>query len=341
MPLLDLYPWSTALTLSTVTFLFTVIWGAPLINLLKRWGIGKQIRVDGPSSHQVKMGTPTMGGWLFIISVVVITVTMNVINLMQRNMEGRSILVPLGALVGFGLLGAVDDWEGIKGRRIAEGLTARTKFAVQVALALGLALVLYFGLDVHSIAVPTVAERIDLGLIYIPIAVFVIVGSTNAVNLTDGLDGLASSITIVAFAAYGVISYLQGPWTYLVQFCFIMVGALMAFMWYNIYPAQLFMGDSGALALGATLGVVALMTGQYLLLPLIAIIPVSVALSSMIQVGYFKLTKRLFGEGRRVFKMAPLHHHFEMVGWGETHITQRFWMVNLLSAMLGIALALL
>jgi phospho-N-acetylmuramoyl-pentapeptide-transferase len=171
--------------------------------------------------------------------------------------------------------------------------------------------------------------------------VFVIVATSNAVNLTDGLDGLASSIAIVSFAAYGVISYLQGPWIYLVQFCFVTVGALMAFMWYNVYPAQLFMGDSGSQALGATLGVVALMTGQWLLLPLIAIIPVSVSLSSMIQIGYFKLTKRIYGEGRRVFRMAPLHHHFEMLGWSETHITQRFWMVNLLSAMLGIALALL
>ncbi len=341
MPLLDLYPWSTALTLSTVTFLFTVIWGRPLINLLKRWGIGKQIRVDGPSSHQVKMGTPTMGGWLFIIAVVIITVTMNLINLIQRNMEGRSVLVPLGALLGFGLLGAGDDWEGFKGRRVAEGRTARPTFAARVMLAWGLALVLYYGLEVHSVALPTVDERIDLGLVYIPIAVFVIVASSNAVNLTDGLDGLASSIAIVAFAAYGVIAYLQGPWTYLVQFCFIMVGALMAFMWYTVYPAQLFMGDSGALALGATLGVVSLMTGQYLLLPLIAVVPVSVSLSSIMQVGYFKLTKGIFGQGRRVFKMAPLHQHFEMEGWGETHITQRFWMVNLLSAMLGIALALL
>jgi phospho-N-acetylmuramoyl-pentapeptide-transferase len=341
MPLLDLYPWSTALTLSTVAFLFTVTWGRPLIGLLKRWGIGKQIRVDGPQSHQVKMGTPTMGGWLIIVAVVTITVTLNLINLIRRTDEGRSILVPLGALVTFGLMGAVDDWEGIKGRRIAEGLTARVKLILQVALALGIALVLYYGLDIHSIALPTIAERIDIGLVYIPIAVFIIVAASNAMNLTDGLDGLAASIALVAFAAYGVISYLQGPWTYMVQFCFVMVGALMAFMWYNVYPAQMFMGDSGSQALGATLGVVALMTGQWLLLPLIAIIPVSVSLSSIIQVGYFKLTKRIYGEGRRVFKMAPLHHHFEMLGWSETHITQRFWMVNLLSAMLGIALALL
>jgi phospho-N-acetylmuramoyl-pentapeptide-transferase len=341
MPLLDLYPWSTALALSTVTFLFTVTWGRPLVNLLKRWGVGKQIRVDGPQSHQVKTGTPTMGGWLFISAVVIITLVLNIINLIRRNYQGRSILVPLGALISFGLLGAVDDWEGVKGKRVAEGLTAQAKFAMQIVLAASLSTILYFGLDTHSIALPGVGTRIDLGMVYLPVAVFIIVGTSNAVNLTDGLDGLASSIAIVAFAAYGVISYLQGPWTYLVQFCFIMVGALMAFMWYNIYPAQMFMGDSGSQALGATLGVVALMTGQWLLLPLIAIIPVSEALSSMVQVGYFKLTRRIYGEGRRIFKMAPLHHHFEMLGWSETHISQRFWVVNLLSAMLGIALALL
>jgi phospho-N-acetylmuramoyl-pentapeptide-transferase len=341
MSLLELYPWSTALALSTITFLFTVTWGRPWIDLMKKRGIGKQIRVDGPQSHQVKMGTPTMGGWLFIGGVMIITVTLNVINLIQRNYEGRSILLPLGAMAAFGLLGAIDDWEGIKGRRIAEGLTARAKFAIQVMLAAGIATFLYFGLDTHSIALPGVTERIDIGLVYIPIAMFVVVSTSNAVNLTDGLDGLASSIAIVAFAAYGVIAYLQGPWTYLVQFCFIMVGALMAFWWYNVYPAQVFMGDCGSQALGATLGVVALMTGQWLLLPLVAIIPVAIALSSMIQVSYFKLTKRIYGQGRRVFKMAPLHHHFEMIGWSETHIAQRFWMVNLLSAMLGIALALL
>jgi phospho-N-acetylmuramoyl-pentapeptide-transferase len=341
MPLLDLYPWSTALALSTVSFLFTVIWGKPLLSLLKRWGIGKQIRVDGPKTHQVKMGTPTMGGWLFIGGVVVVTVTMNIINLIRQNDEGRSILVPLGALLFFGLLGAIDDWEGVKGKRIAEGLTAHAKFAIQVVLAASIAFVLYYGLDIHSISLPGVVERIDIGLVYIPIAMFIIVGTSNAVNLTDGLDGLASSIILVTFAAYGVIAYLQGPWTYLVQFCFITVGALMAFMWFNVYPAQMFMGDTGSQALGATLGVVALMTGQWLLLPLIAIVPVAEALSSMIQVGYFKVTKRIYGQGKRVFKMAPLHHHFEMLGWSETHIAQRFWMVNVLSAMLGIALALL
>ena len=255
--------------------------------------------------------------------------------------SGRSILVPLGTLVVFGLLGAIDDWEGVRGRRIGEGLTARAKLAIQVILAGAISMILYYGLDIHSISLPTVTERIDIGWVYIPIATFIIVGTSNAVNLTDGLDGLAASIVVLAFAAYGVIAYLQGPWTYLVRFCFTTIGALMAFLWFNVHPAHMFMGDSGSLPLGATLGVIALMTGQWLLLPLIALIPVAEAMSSMIQVTYFKLTKRLYGQGRRIFKMAPLHHHFEMIGWSETHVAQRFWLINLLSAMLGIALALL
>jgi phospho-N-acetylmuramoyl-pentapeptide-transferase len=313
------------------------------------------------------MGTPTMGGWLFILGVVIITLTVNIAGLWadqspraipallgldgtQRPGEssdrplissGRSILVPLGTLIAFGLLGAIDDWEGVRGRRVGEGLTARAKLAIQVILACAISLILYYGLDIHSISLPTVTERIDIGLVYIPIATFVIVGTSNAVNLTDGLDGLAASIVVLAFAAYGVIAYLQGPWTYLVRFCFTMIGALMAFLWYNVHPAHMFMGDSGSLPLGATLGVIALMTGQWLLLPLVALIPVAEALSSMIQVTYFKLTRRLYGQGRRIFKMAPLHHHFEMIGWSETHVAQRFWLINLLSAMLGIALALL
>ncbi|MBN1581346.1 MAG: phospho-N-acetylmuramoyl-pentapeptide-transferase [Anaerolineae bacterium] len=336
-----MYPWSVALTLGTITFLFTVIWGQPFLNLLKRWGIGKKIHVDEPGVHQLKMGTPTMGGWLFISGTVIITATINVINLIQRNNVGRSILVPLGTLIVFGIMGALDDWEGVQGKSVSEGMTARVKLVIQLLLAAVLALILYFGLDIHSIAFPGVTERIDIGLVYIPIAIFIIIGMSNAVNLTDGLDGLAGSILLVAFAAYGVIAYLQGPWIYLVQFCFIMVGGLMAFLWYNVYPAQMFMGDSGSQALGATLGVVALMTGQWLLLPLVALIPTAETLSVIIQVSYFKITKRIYGQGRRIFKMAPMHYHFEMLGWSETHVAQRFWLVNILAAMLGIALALL
>jgi phospho-N-acetylmuramoyl-pentapeptide-transferase len=179
-----------------------------------------------------------------------------------------------------------------------------------------------------------------MGWIYIPIAAFIIVGSSNAVNLTDGLDGLAGSTSAVAFAAYGVIAYLQGQYP-LMSFCFTMVGALFAFLWYNSHPAQLFMGDMGALALGATLAVVALMTGQWLLLPVVGLIFVAEAVSDILQIGYFKWTRRRTGQGKRVFKMAPIHYHFELLGWSETHVTQRFFLIGILAAMLGIALALL
>jgi len=169
---------------------------------------------------------------------------------------------------------------------------------------------------------------------YIPVAVFIIVGMSNAVNFTDGLDGLAGLISATAFAAYGAIALLQGQ-IFIGRFCFTLVGALFGFLWFNVHPAQFYMGDTGSLALGAVLGIVALMTGQWLLLPVIAIIPVAEAMSVILQVGYFKLTK-----GKRIFKMAPLHHHFELLGWSETQVVQRFWLVGLLFAMLGIAIAM-
>ncbi len=325
-----------ALTLGSVTFLLAVIWGGPFIELLKRFKIGKQIRVDGPQTHFVKMGTPTMGGLMVIVPVLIITAILNVVSLAVP-VIGRSILVPLAVLIIFGLLGMRDDWEGLRGvnARRGEGMKARYKFLAQVVLALGVVLVLYFGLDIHSMALPGNPRKIDIGLIYIPIAVFIIVSASNAINIADGLDGLAGLISATAFAAYGIIAVLQGQF-FLARFCYTLVGALFAFLWYNVHPAQLIMGDTGALSLGATLGVVALMTGQWLLLPIIIVIPVSTTLSVILQVAYFRWTG-----GKRLFKMAPLHHHFELIGWSETQVVQRFWLVSLLGAMVGIGLALL
>ncbi|HET7010767.1 MAG TPA: phospho-N-acetylmuramoyl-pentapeptide-transferase, partial [Anaerolineales bacterium] len=182
---------------------------------------------------------------------------------------------------------------------------------------------------------PNYPEGISLGLWYIPIAAFVLVGATNAVNFTDGLDGLAGLIAATAFAAFGAIAVLQNQ-IFLVRFCFTVVGATFAFLWYNAHPAEMFMGGTGSLSLGATLGVVSLMTGQWILLPIIAIIPVSAVLSVILQIVYFRLTK-----GKRLFKMAPIHHHFELTGWSETQVVQRFWLVALLTAMIGVALAML
>jgi phospho-N-acetylmuramoyl-pentapeptide-transferase len=248
---------------------------------------------------------------------------------------GRSVLLPLLVMIAFAVLGAIDDWEGVRGERRGMGMSARTKFIGQLGIAVVAAIALKYGLQVPDLFIPNYPAVIDLGLWYIPFAVFWIVGFSNAVNLTDGLDGLAGLIAATAFAALGLIAMEQGQ-VFLMRFCFTLVGAVFAFLWYNVHPAELFMGDTGSLSLGATLAVVALMTGRAILLPVIAIIPVSVTLSVILQVLYFRITK-----GRRLFKMAPLQHHFELIGWSETQVVQRFWLVSLLAAMIGVALALL
>jgi phospho-N-acetylmuramoyl-pentapeptide-transferase len=356
--MLEQAPMPFALALATVSFLLAVIWGRPLINLLKRKGIGKQIRIEGPNSHQVKTGTPTMGGIMILVPVFIITLVLNLANFLSgvtwgkavlrifnfaegSPLIGKSILVPLLVLVAFGLLGARDDLAGVRGqRRDGHGMAGRFKALIQIFLALITALGLYFFLNLHSVAIPGMRQKIDLGLVYIPIAMFIIVASTNAVNLTDGLDGLAGSTAAISFAAYGVIAFLQGQYP-LMSFCFTMVGALFAFLWYNGHPAELFMGDTGSLAVGAALGVVALMTGQWLLLPIIGLVFVGETLSDILQVGYFKWTRRRTGHGKRIFKMAPLHHHFELMGWSETHVVQRFFLISMMVGMLGVGLALL
>jgi phospho-N-acetylmuramoyl-pentapeptide-transferase len=332
-----------ALAVGGLTFLVTVIWGDPFIEVLRLLGIGKKIRIDIQDVQGHKMGTPTMGGLMILIPVIFVTLALNVVNLIGPGitLTGRSILVPLAVMVYFGGLGALDDWEGIQGTRaVGEGISARAKFLLQVLGAVGVALVLFYGLDTQSVAIPGIYFKIRLGLWYIPVAVLVIVTFSNAINLTDGMDGLAGIITASAFAAYGVIAQLQGQ-VYLVMFCFTIVGALFAFLWFNGHPAQLFMGDTGSLALGATLGVVALMTGQWLILPIIAIVPVAEVLSVVLQVASSQLSRRFLGEDRRIFRRTPLHHHFELGGWSETQIVQRFWLIGILASLIGIALALL
>lgn len=320
--------------------MLVTIWGGPFIEILIRKRIGKQIREGMPSEHQKKRGTPTMGGILILVPVLGITLGLNIASLIREGITGQSILIPLVVLVGFGILGAYDDLEGIRRARgpVGEGISARTKFSAQVLLAAAVAVVMSRGNIQYSdsILIPLVPDEISLpSWLWIPIATFVLVGFSNALNFTDGLDGLAGIITASAFAAYGLIAALQGQ-TFLAQFAFIMVGACFGFLWYNAHPAQLFMGDTGSLALGASLGTMALMTGQWLLLPIIAIIPVAETLSVMIQVSYFK-----WSGGHRVFRKAPLHHHFEEEGWSQTQVTQRFWLVGILAAMSGVALALL
>jgi phospho-N-acetylmuramoyl-pentapeptide-transferase len=322
------------LGLAMLSFMVTVIWGAPLLRVLRHFRIDKLIRVEEPGHHNVKMGTPTMGGVLFILPVLLLTGLLNAASLIGLNVTGRSVLVPLIVMVSYGALGALDDWEGLRGKRRGDGMRIRTKFLAQIVLALGTAFVLKYGLDVPEMILPGVQLDLPLGWWYIPIAAFVIVSESNAVNFTDGLDGLAGLITATAFAAFGGIALIYKQ-VYLAQFCFIIVGALFGFLWFNVHPAELFMGDTGSLSLGSTLAVVALMTGHWPLLLVIAVIPLCEALSVVIQVIYFRMTK-----GKRFFKMAPVHLHFELLGWSETQVVQRFWLIGLLAAMVGMGLAL-
>jgi phospho-N-acetylmuramoyl-pentapeptide-transferase len=324
-----------ALALAALAFMMTVIWGGPLLRILRHFKIGKLIRVEEPGNHFTKMGTPTMGGIMIILPVALITVLLNATSLIGMEILGQSVLVPLLVLVVYGTLGAMDDWQGIRGKRKGEGMRIRTKLIAQIVLALGIACVLKFMLKGPDLYLPGVIGEITVSAwVYIPVAAFIIVGASNAVNFTDGLDGLAGLISATIFAAYGVIALMQGQ-VFVARFCFTLVGALFGFLWFNAHPAQLFMGDTGSLPLGATIAVVALMTGQWALLPIIAVIPVSEAAADVLQIGYFKITK-----GKRLFKMAPLHLHFELLGWSETQIVQRFWLIGLSGAMLGIGLAM-
>jgi phospho-N-acetylmuramoyl-pentapeptide-transferase len=324
---------SMAVALAGLAFVLTVIWGPPLLRVLRYFKVGKAIRVEGPERHFNKLGTPTMGGVMIVVPVLLITVLMNATSLFGLNLLGRSVILPLGTLVVFTLLGAIDDWAGLRGERRAKGLSARIKFLFQCLFAIGIAFALKYLLKVPELFIPGIPATIHLGFWYIPIAAFLIVGYSNAINLTDGLDGLAGLISATAFATYGGIALIQGQ-TFLARFCFTIVGAIFGFLWFNVHPALLFMGDTGSLSLGATLAVVAMMSGQWILLPIIAIIPTSEVLSVVLQVLYFKFTG-----GRRLFKMAPIHHHFELSGWSETQVVQRFWLISLLFAMIGVALA--
>ncbi len=315
-----------ALLCGLLAFVLAMACGRPLIAWLVEHHVGKTIRFDGPVTHQAKVGTPTMGGLMILLPTLVVT--------LFANLAGRSILLPIGVMLAFGALGLYDDWRGLQDRA-GYGWLARLKFPWQVFIAVAAALGLRFFLDLGGMAVPTVRQEVDIGWLYVPVAAFLIVGSANAVNLTDGLDGLAGGTGAIAYLAFGIIAFLQGQ-TYLLTFCFTMMGAILGFLWYNVHPADLFMGDVGSLALGATLATVALMTEQWLLLALVGIVFVAETLTDILQVAYFKWSK-----GKRLFRMAPLHHHFELIGWPEVRVTQRFWLIAFIAAMLGIALALI
>jgi phospho-N-acetylmuramoyl-pentapeptide-transferase len=319
----------------------SLIVGPPLIRRLGEYRIGQTVRDDGPESHFTKAGTPTMGGALILIAIGLST-------LFWADLNNRFVWVVLLVTMLFGTVGWVDDYKKlVKGD--PKGLRARYKYFWQSAIGLGCALFIYFSATdpaETTLIVPVFKEvSIELGWMYVVLAYFVIVGSSNAVNLTDGLDGLAILPTVMVAGALGIFAYVTGHVTFssylgfpfingvgeIVVICGSIVGAGLGFLWFNTYPAQVFMGDIGALALGAALGVIAVLVRQELVLFIMGGVFVVETVSVILQVASFKLT------GKRLFRMAPLHHHFELKGWPEPRVIVRFWVITVILVLIGLA----
>jgi len=309
-------------------FAGVLLLGPIYIGLLQRLGFCKQIRSEGPQGHVRKSGTPTMGGMLLVVVVMFLAMAMRI--------EDPFTLTPMLALVGVSILGAIDDFVNV---RTGVGVRGRFKLVWQTIVALLAAYYIQRHFDITGVDVPFAGEVLIGGFLFILFVAFVIVGVSNAVNLTDGLDGLAAGVLIFSFVAYLLIALVEVPGgkpsqPNLAIFCALIIGALMGFLWFNVHPAQLFMGDAGALSLGATLAVVATITTQLVLLAVIGFVFLAVIMSVVLQVGSFKL------RGRRIFRMAPLQHHFELLGWAEEKITLRFWIVSALAGLLGFSIYL-
>ena len=308
-----------------LAFALVVILMPPYIRLLQGMGFGKRIRQEGPESHFVKEGTPTMGGLLIVLVVLGIYFFLR--------QPDAATFAPLAALAGVGALGAFDDYLNA---RTGEGIKARQKLIWLTVVAFVAAYQIQQTYKIDAIAVPFYGPLPIEPWLYVGFAAFAIIAAANGVNITDGLDGLSGGTVAIAFVAYMLIALLNTPaQPNLALLCALIIGALLGFLWFNVHPAQIFIGDSGALALGATLAVTALITGQVLVLPLIGAIFVLETASVILQVGYFRLTG-----GRRLFRMSPIHHHFELGGWDEEKITIRFWIVGILAALLGVTLYL-
>ena len=310
-----------------LAFIGMVLLAPIYINLLQRLGFGKQIRGEGPAAHFGKAGTPTMGGMLIVGVVLFLAMALRI--------EDVDTLTPMLALVGVGILGAIDDFVNV---RWSTGMRGRWKLVWQTIVAVLAGFYIQRHFDLTGINVPGLGEIVIGPFLFILFVSFVIVGASNAVNLTDGLDGLVGGVLIFSFVAYLLIALYdmpgRGPQPNLAVFCALVIGALMGFLWFNVHPAQLFMGDSGALSLGATLAVVATITTQLPLLAVIGVVFVAVIMSVVLQVLNYRL------RGRRLFRMAPLHHHFELIGWAEEKITLRFWIVAALAGLLGVSIFL-
>ncbi|HTJ96978.1 MAG TPA: phospho-N-acetylmuramoyl-pentapeptide-transferase [Rhodocyclaceae bacterium] len=357
--------------LATMTALsISFIFGPTFIRWLTEKKIGQPVRTDGPQTHLSKSGTPTMGGGLILISLGIAT-------LLWADLANRFVWIVLIVTMGFGAVGWVDDWRKVVHKN-PDGLSARSKFFWQSVVGLFAAIYIVFSISApnnekviqlffqwvvsgFTLELPTTADLIvpffkhvgyPLGLFgFIALTYCVIVGTSNAVNLTDGLDGLAILPTVMVGAALGLFAYVAGNAVFskylllpyipgageLTVFCAALAGAGLGFLWFNAYPAEVFMGDVGALSLGAALGTVAVIARQEIVLFIMGGVFVAETLSVMLQVGYFKYTKKKYGEGRRILLMAPLHHHYEKSGWKETQVVVRFWIITIMLVLFGLS----
>ena len=328
------YLGATALSL-VLAFSITAILGPMFINWLKKLKYGQEIREEGPMWHQKKSGTPTMGGIMFITGIAVAVVISIAITAIMGNLnDGVLKAVVLFAIsLGFGVIGFVDDYiKVVKKRNL--GLTALQKFAMQLALAVLYVIIMYsMGLLKTTVIVPFIRYAVQVPIyLYVPFVMFVVVGTVNAVNLTDGLDGLASSVTVVTALFFAVYAFFRvSPQEVGISiFATAIAGGLLGFLIFNKYPAKVFMGDTGSLFLGGALALIAADLNMHLYLIIVGFVYFAETLSVIIQTTYFKLTKKKYGEGRRIFKMTPIHHHFEMCDWKETKIVRVFTFTTLI-----------
>lgn len=334
--------------IATMTFVIAIAWTPLMTHWLYKYKLGKQIRSSDRAPifsklHEKKTGTPTMGGVLIWVTVLVFSIVLLVIwTIWPESFLGRlsfltrsETLLPLGAFVASALVGLVDDWMNV--RKIGPhggGMSVWYRIIVYTAIAFVGALWFYFKLDWDVFHIPFVGD-FNVGLWYIPIFILIVGSTAFSVNETDGLDGLAGGVLMSAFGAFGAIAFAQGSYD-LAAFCIAITGALLAFLWFNIFPARFFMGDTGAMALGVTLGVVAMLTNMAMLLPVIGIVLVLESSSVIVQ-----MTSKKLRNGRKIFRSTPIHHHFEAIGWPEPKIVMRAWVISLVFSSLGIALSLL
>ena len=339
---------------AVAALLISLLIGPYIVKLLKRKGIGEEIRDDGPETHQTKRGIPTMGGLIILGAVVIPT-------LLFARLDNAYVLLGLGAFLWMGILGFMDDYlKAVKHKK--KGLVAKYKWIGQISLGIlvGIFLLTYpeslsnnFVAHITETTMPFFKNVFfPFGIFYIPIIIIVIAGTSNGVNLTDGLDGLAIGIVGIASAALAVMCYVTGHVNFsqylniiyldgsgeLTIFCAAILGASLGFLWYNSHPAEIFMGDTGSLSLGGALGIMAILIKKELFLIVIGGVFVIEALSVIIQRYYFKYTKRRYGEGRRVFRMAPIHHHFELLGWHESKVVVRFWILEILLVLVSLSM---